>query len=53
LEKMAAVSVNAEYWLSEILATGRHRSVRDARLRKSFVTGGYGWIVKGPAADAA
>jgi len=46
------VSVSAAYWVSEILSVGRCRSVSEAAERKSFVTGGHGWIVKGPAAEA-
>ena len=46
------MSVSAAYCVSEILSVGRCRSVSEAAERKSLVTGGHGWIVKGPAAEA-
>ena len=46
------MSVSAAYCVSEILSVGRCRSVSEAAERNSLVTGGHGWIVKGPAAEA-
>ena len=46
------MSVSAAYCVSEILSVGRCRSVSEAIDKKSLVTGGHGWMVNGPPADA-
>ena len=44
--------VRCTYCVREIFDVGRWRSVREAAERKSFVTGGHGWMVKGPPLEA-